>query len=82
MDTIQKESRKISKIKRKRHSHVGMRSFACGGCMKTYKTYAALYLHVQRKHNGIMPPGTITLKSLEAEDAPRNQTGRPFKVCF
>jgi len=74
------KSLKISK--KHRNSVLGMRSFACGGCSKTYKSYPALYLHIKRKHNGIKPPNTVTMKSLDSPNEAPVQTGRPHKPSY
>jgi len=78
MSSLQPQSIKISKMHR--NSSLGMRSFACGGCSKTYKSYPALYLHIKRKHGGVKPPNTITMKSLDSPTEGPTPTGRPHKV--
>ena len=80
MPSVLTKSMKITK--KPRNSGLGMRSFACGGCSKTYKSYPALYLHIKRKHNGIKPPNTVTMKSLDSPNEAPVQTGRPHKVIF
>ena len=57
MSSIQQSTRKIRKISRRNSSDA--RTFVCGACLKDYKFYASLYLHIRRKHDGVRPPGTI-----------------------
>jgi hypothetical protein len=61
MTSLQPASIKIQK--RNRSNDDNPRNFICGGCTRSYKSYPALYLHVKRKHNGVMPPNTKTKKT-------------------
>lgn len=80
MDSIQSESRKIKKGPRIDSSIP--RNFICGGCGWTYTSYPALSCHLRRKHNGIMPAGTIIHKPPHVESHKDIRGGRPNKVLF
>jgi len=80
MDSLQSQSQKIQK--RTRTSNDGQKNFICGGCSRGYKSYPALYLHVKRKHDGILPPNTQTLKAARPTLHVSIQPGRPNKVSI
>src|ERR1700743_3623896 len=58
-----------SKKQRKRRtlSETTKRDFVCG-CGKSYVSYPAIYLHVQRKHNGEWPPNTLIPEKSDNQD--------------
>lgn len=78
MDSLIDASLKIKK--RTRNTTAGERSYICGGCQKSYKSYPALYLHIKRKHNGIRPADTRTSKPVTSAFKEKIHTGRPQKV--
>lgn len=80
MNSLQSQSLKISKKPKKNDG--GSRGFTCGGCSKSYKSYPALYLHIKRKHEGIKPPNTKTLRSSGSPFSATTPTGRPHKVVL
>lgn len=47
----------IREVRRSKNDPYG-RVFKCG-CMKHYLSFAALYTHIQKKHFGIKPEGTV-----------------------
>ena len=78
MNSLNGNSIKIKK--RPRNTSVGDRSYICGGCQKSYKSYPALYLHIKRKHGGVRPEDTRTSKPISAVPKEKIHTGRPQKV--
>jgi len=78
MTSLQPQSVKIQK--KARNESDGDKNFICGGCERGYKSYPALYLHVKRKHNGIIPPNTQTLRAARPALHISVQPGRPNKV--
>jgi len=78
MNSLQESSLRIRK--KARHSKAGDRSYICGGCQRSYKSYPALYLHIKRKHNGIRPPNTKASKPVGPVISEKTHTGRPQKV--
>jgi hypothetical protein len=70
----------IEKKQRKRRTlnETSKRDFVCG-CGKSYVSYPAIYLHVQRKHDSQWPPNTKLPQKSEAQDQVKR--GRP-KVKF
>ena len=80
MNSLQPQSVKIQK--KPRNSNDTQKNFICGGCSRGYKSYPALYLHVKRKHNGILPPNTQTMKAARPTLHINIQPGRPNKVIF
>jgi len=77
MTSLQPQSVKIQK--KARTESDGDKNFICGGCERGYKSYPALYLHVKRKHNGIIPPNTQTLRAARPALHISVQPGRPNK---
>lgn len=86
MNSLQGSSLKISK-RAKKTTALGS-SFICGGCNTTYPSYANLFLHIKRKHQGIRPPNTKMAKPVQLLQqqqqqlvaiVPVAQTGRPSK---
>jgi hypothetical protein len=70
-----------SKKQRKRRtlSETSKRDFVCG-CGKSYVSYPAIYLHVQRKHNGEWPDNTMIPEKPESQD--KVKRGRPKVIFF
>lgn len=66
------------KIKKTRNTKDGERNHICG-CSKAYKSYPALYLHIQRKHEGIRPENTITMETAIKKKPEKTHTGRPSR---
>jgi len=64
------------KIKKTRNTKDGERNHICG-CGKAYKSYPALYLHIQRKHNGETPDNTVKNETTKSKPTVRPHTGRP-----
>lgn len=64
------------KIKKTRNTKDGERNHICG-CGKAYKSYPALYLHIQRKHGGNTPENTIKNETSKSKPTVRPHTGRP-----
>jgi len=62
--------------KRRTLGETGKREFVCG-CGKSYVSYPAIYLHVQRKHSGDWPKDTIIPEKPENQD--KVKRGRPKK---
>lgn len=77
MNTIQQESKKIKKGPK--IDPTLPRDFICGGCGWTYASYPALACHIRRKHDGIMPPGTILQKPIQSSPHRDIKGGRPNK---
>ena len=80
MDSLADPSIKIKK--RSRNTSNTDRSYICGGCQKSYKSYPALYLHIKRKHEGIRPADTRTSKPINPTIKEKIHTGRPQKVLL
>jgi len=80
MTSLQPDSVKIKKTPRNEAADNGDKNFICGGCERGYKSYPALYLHVKRKHNGIIPENTQTLRAARPALHISVQPGRPNKV--
>jgi len=62
--------------KRRTLSETSKRDFVCG-CGKSYVSYPAIYLHVQRKHNGDWPTNTLIPEKSDNQD--KVKRGRPKK---
>lgn len=84
MNSLQSSSVKISKT-RKNGAKSG-ESFTCGACNTTYNSYANLFLHIKRKHQGIRPPNTRKFRPVNTPQPVQQpvfsstaQTGRPSK---
>ncbi len=60
--------------KRRTLSETSKRDFVCG-CGRGYVSYPAIYLHVQRKHNGDWPVDTIIPEKTDNQD--KVKRGRP-----
>lgn len=60
--------------KRRTLSETSKRDFVCG-CGKSYVSYPAIYLHVQRKHNGDWPTNTLIPEKSDNQD--KVKRGRP-----
>lgn len=72
------EDRSI-KIKKTRNTKDGERNHICG-CGKSYKSNPALYLHIQRIHDGIAPENTVRIESTKTKPAVVKKTGRPQRA--
>lgn len=64
------------KIKKTRNTKDGERNHICG-CGKAYKSYPALYLHIQRKHDSQKPENTISVETVAKKKPDNTHTGRP-----
>ena len=60
--------------KRRTLSETSKRDFICG-CGRSYVSYPAIYLHVQRKHNCEWPENTVIPE--KANDQDKVKRGRP-----
>jgi len=76
--SLQLQSKKIQKSTPEREAEI--LNFICGACPKAYKSYAALYFHIKRTHNGVKPPGTITRRPARPKLEVNVQPGRPTRV--
>ena len=65
--------------KRRTLSETSKRDFVCG-CGKSYVSYPAIYLHVQRKHNGDWPANTQIPEKSDNQD--KVKRGRPKVTSF
>ena len=65
--------------KRRTLSETSKRDFVCG-CGKSYVSYPAIYLHVQRKHNCEWPENTVIPEKPSSED--KVKRGRPKVRVF
>jgi hypothetical protein len=70
------ESSPRKQRKRRTLSETSKRDFVCG-CGKSYVSYPAIYLHVQRKHNGDWPANTVIPEKSDNQD--KVKRGRPKK---
>jgi len=60
--------------KRRTLGETGKRDFICG-CGKSYVSYPAIYLHVQRKHNGEWQKNSVIPEKADSQD--KVKRGRP-----
>jgi len=60
--------------KRRTLGETGKREFICG-CGKSYVSYPAIYLHVQRKHNAEWQKNTVIPEKTDNQD--KVKRGRP-----
>jgi hypothetical protein len=73
-ETTEKKPRK-----RRTREETNKRDFVCG-CGKSYVSYPAIYLHVQRKHEGQWPENTNLPQKPDIQDkVPR---GRPKVIII
>lgn len=81
MNSTQAEKNEVKKKKSHRKLNESP-DFICGACLKAYKSYQALYLHIRRKHNSLRPPGTKIKKQSREPLSEDSKMGRPQKVSF
>jgi hypothetical protein len=77
-NSVQYKSKKI--CKEPKPNEVDILHFCCGACAKGYKSYAALYLHIKRTHNGVKPAGTVMNTPARPKLYTNIIPGRPSKV--
>ena len=78
--SLQHKSKKIKKEPKSDEAEI--LNYICGACSKGYKSYAALYFHIKRLHDGVKPPGTITKRPARPKLHIEVQPGRPSRVKF
>lgn len=76
--SIHSSSKKITKTS----ANIPVKRFICGACSRCYGSYSALYIHAQRKHNGLMPENSIIPKQIRPDLEDIAPNGRPTKVIY